>query len=121
MDITELGVKETVNLVKKGEVKALEIISSYFEKIDKVDKDINAFISVFYDRAVEEAKKIAKSKEKSGTLLGAVVAVKDNILVKDFETNCRFENLKGFIAPYDATVVKKLKSAGAIVIWQDEP
>ncbi|MEF3245013.1 MAG: Asp-tRNA(Asn)/Glu-tRNA(Gln) amidotransferase subunit GatA [Caldisericaceae bacterium] len=116
MDIVDLSLKETVDLVKKGELKAVEVVSSYLDVISRVDKDINAFISVFYDEALEEAKKKDETRDKVGSLFGSVVAVKDNILVKDHEATCGSTILKGFISPYDATVIRKLKEAGAIII-----
>jgi len=115
MEITELGVKEVTTLVKKGELKATEVVSAYLEMISKKENSIKAFISVFEDSALKEAKAIDEGK-KEGRLVGSVVAVKDNILVKGFETTAGSKILKGFIAPYDATVVKKLKDSGAIII-----
>lgn len=93
-------------LVEKG-CDAAQILGSVLGRIDNVEKDIKAFVRVNRD---------ASSKNKSGELAGIPVLLKDNICVKDEETTCGSRILKGFKPPYDATVARKLKDAGAVLI-----
>ena len=76
------------------------------EEIRIKDKDIHAFLEVFDD---------AKSYGQ-GPLSGKKIAIKDNILFEGHKASAGSKILDGFIAPYDATVVKKLKAAGAIIV-----
>lgn len=116
MDLTELSVKDISHLVKKGELKAKEVVNSYLNNIKKYDNDIKAFISVFEEEALQEAENIDKSSKKTGALLGVPIAIKDNISVKGHELTAGSKILKGYTAPYDATVVDKLRKEGAIII-----
>lgn len=81
------------------------------KRIEEIDKKINAF--VYFDKA--SVSKKAEEKNKKGLLSGVPVAIKDNICVKDEPTTCGSRILKNFRPPYDATVIKKLKDAGAIL------
>ncbi len=76
------------------------------EEIRTKDKDIHAFLEVFDD---------AKSYGE-GSLSGKTIALKDNILFEGHKVSAGSKILENFIAPYDATVVKKLKAAGAIIV-----
>src|SRR3989344_4421098 len=91
--------------VKREEIKPPETGPSP-EKIRLKDKDVHAFLEVFDD---------AKSNGQ-GPLSGKIVAIKDNILFEGHRASAGSKILEGFIAPYDATVIKKLKAAGAIIV-----
>jgi len=93
-------------LIEKG-VKPSDTLNSILKRIDSIDKEIKAFVLV---------NRKADSKDKKGRLAGIPVLIKDNISVKDEETTCGSRILKGFKPPYDATVVKRLKEEGAILI-----
>lgn len=115
--------KMTIDEIKKGyeekEFTVEEIIKAYINKIKKLDKNINSFITLCEEEALKEAEKIDSKREEGeniGLLGGIPVAIKDNICTKGVRTTCGSKMLKDFIPPYDATVVKKLKDAGAIII-----
>jgi len=93
---------------------ALEITKEFLAKKD----DYNAFITISKDLALKQAKKADKmiAKGENSVLTGVPMAVKDNILVEGVKNTCASEILKDYIAPYDATCVKKLKELGAVVI-----
>lgn len=93
-------------LIEKG-FSAPDILNSVFKRIDSVEKKIKAFVLV---------NKKAGSDSKKGRLAGIPVLLKDNICVEGEETTCGSEILKGFKPPYDATVTKRLKKEGAILI-----
>lgn len=90
-----------------------EIIIEYLEKI-KISK-LNAFITVAEEFALESAKQI-DSEKHDGPLAGIPIAIKDNISTKGIKTTCASKILTGYIPPYDAHVIEKLKAAGAVII-----
>ena len=116
--ITELTLCELKKLYEKKEVKPSEVVSSLLEKINSEDKKLHSYLFV-NEKAIEEAKivdeKIAKG-EKLKELEGVPVAIKDNICTKNIPTTCASKILENFVPPYDATVIKKLKEEGAIII-----
>ncbi|MDP3804205.1 MAG: Asp-tRNA(Asn)/Glu-tRNA(Gln) amidotransferase subunit GatA, partial [Candidatus Omnitrophota bacterium] len=94
--------------MEKESLDPSRISEDVFGRIEAVDKKVEAFVRV---------NKTKSSKAKfSGKLSGIPVLIKDNICVKDEETTCGSKILEGFKPPYDATVVKKLEEAGAILI-----
>ncbi|MBQ8696418.1 MAG: aspartyl/glutamyl-tRNA amidotransferase subunit A [Clostridia bacterium] len=104
------------SMLKGGKVSAVELTQEAL-KGAKEDKN-NAFITVC-DSAVDRAKEIQRkieSGELTSPLAGIPVAVKDNICTKGIPTTCASRLLEGYIPPYNATVVDRLLSAGAIVI-----
>jgi len=88
------------------------------ERIQNVDTILHAFLSL-NNNAVDQAREIdkkIKNREKVGQCFGMPVSIKDNICVKDTKTTCASKMLENFIAPYDATVITKLKQQDAIFV-----
>jgi len=113
----------TIEKVKEGLIKkefsALELTRAYLEKIEKEDKKIGAFLTVCEDLAIKQAKEIDEmilSGKKLPILAGVPCAIKDIILVEGVKCTAGSKILENYVAPYDATVVKKLKEAGAIIL-----
>jgi len=105
-------------LVKK-EFSVLELTKTFLKRIEEVDKKISSFLTVTEDLALLEAKKIddlISSGKKIPVLAGIPLAVKDNILVEGVRTTCASRILENYIAPYNATAIKKLKELGAIIL-----
>jgi aspartyl-tRNA(Asn)/glutamyl-tRNA(Gln) amidotransferase subunit A len=118
--LNRLTISELAAKLAKREISAREITQSCLDQIRRVDGKIHAFIS--YDEADALAQADAADKQISfGTahaqkpLLGIPIALKDVLAVKNQPLNCGSKILGKFISPYDATVVEKLKAAGAIV------
>ncbi|KAG2472590.1 MAG: Glutamyl-tRNA(Gln) amidotransferase subunit A [Nitrosopumilales archaeon] len=104
--------------VKNGNFTAEEFISKTLEQIQKHDKKLHAYLSI-NDQAVDQAKQLdkkIKNNEKIGACFGMPISIKDNICIKNSKTTCASKVLQDFIAPYDATVITKLKSEDAILI-----
>ena len=119
MDLSSLTIKKLAQGLGEKEFSCEEMIGAYLGNITKNDKTINAFMSVFDKEALAAAGEIdalISRKEKLPALAGVPVAVKDNILVKGKRTTAGSKVLDNYIAPYDATVVEKLKREGAIII-----
>jgi aspartyl-tRNA(Asn)/glutamyl-tRNA(Gln) amidotransferase subunit A len=113
----------TIERVREGLIKkefsAVELTKAYLEKIEKEDKKIGAFLTLCPDLALQRAKEIDKMiflKKDLPPLAGVPCAIKDNILVEGVKCTAGSKILENYVAPYDATVIKKLKEAGAIIL-----
>jgi len=105
--------------LKKKEFSAQELTKDYLAKIKTKDKEINAFLTLTEDLALKQAKNIDRQisdKKEIPILAGVPMAVKDNILVEDIRCTAGSKILENYIAPYDATVIKKIKEKGAIIL-----
>jgi len=117
--IIEMSIEEIKEAYAMKTLKVSQVLEAYFDQIKKYDDKIKAFISLREEEAIKEAKILDEHLEKgelSGLLAGIPVAVKDNISTKDLKTTCASKMLEDYQPPYDATIVKKLKAAGAIII-----
>jgi len=95
---------------------AVEIVRASLERIEQA-KSLNAFNSVWADRALELARDVDAGKRGGGgALAGVPIAIKDNLCTRFGTTTCSSKILANFRAPYDATVVRRLESAGAIIV-----
>ena len=104
--------------VKSGNISAEDFIAKTMEQIKKIDDNLHAFLSL-NEKAVDQAKEIdkkIKSGGKIGQCFGMPISIKDNICIKDTKTTCASKMLENFIAPYDATVITKLKQQDAIFV-----
>lgn len=119
MNIYEMTAYEIREKFLNGELTAVEIINSIFDRIDKVEPKINSFVNLRREKALNEAKLLDEKKargEKLGRLAGVPVAIKDNMLsLGDKATSCS-KILSNYESIYDATVVAKLKKEDAIII-----
>ncbi len=100
-----------------GELTCESLVKHYLERI-KGFKQLNAFISVFEEKAIERAVRIDEKIRdgKAGKLAGMVIAVKDNICVKDERCTCASKILENFVSLYNATAVERLLREDAIII-----
>ncbi|MDR2862827.1 MAG: Asp-tRNA(Asn)/Glu-tRNA(Gln) amidotransferase subunit GatA [Puniceicoccales bacterium] len=109
---------ELAALLRNGQTSAREIAQSCIERVNAVDGTIGAFLGFdagdFLKQADEADARRATGKTL-GPLDGIPVALKDNISAKDQPLTCASKMLKGYVSPYDATVTRKLREAGALV------
>lgn len=114
-----MKINQAHKLLIEKEVSAVELCKRYLEKIKKFDKKIKSFLTLTEDLALSQAKKIDEmilQKRKIPILAGICCSIKDNILVKNVKCTAGSKILENYVAPYDATVVKKLKEAGAVIL-----
>lgn len=99
-------------------ISSLELTQFYLKRIKELDPDLNCFITVTETEALKAAKEADEQRAagKAGRLTGIPIAQKDIFCTKGIKTTCGSKMLHNFISPYDATVVKKLNKAGAIML-----
>jgi len=95
---------------------SVELTQHYLDRIKKYDPEVNSFITVAEEQALQEAKAADEliAKGLSKPLTGVPIAHKDIFCTQGIKTSCGSKMLDNFISPYDATVVKKFKEAGAV-------
>ncbi len=121
MEILKSTLKELKTALDKKEISAVEVTQTYLKQIEKLNPNINAFISVS-DKALDNAK-LSDQKKDRGPLEGIPIGIKDMLCTKDLKTTAGSKILENFVPTYSATVVEKLEGAGAITIGkcnQDE-
>jgi len=104
--------------LRAGEFSSVELVQHYLERIGSLDKELNSFITVSEESALEQAR-VADEQFIAGTagpLAGIPIVQKDIFCTQGIKTSCGSKMLDNFIAPYDATVVSKLKQAGAVTL-----
>ena len=119
MDPSGLTIHEISKKFKKKELTSSEIVRSLIRRIESAESELHAFTTVLKEEALQSAETADQqitSGEAMGALTGIPIALKDNICTKDIPTTCSSAILKNFIPPYHATVVEKLRRAGAIII-----
>jgi len=109
-DLPALSVADLQALLRTGEISASEVLDSLRERIALTDPTIDAYLSFDLDAAAEEAKKT----DVTLPLGGVPIAIKDIINVAGQPCTCGSKILRSYRAPYDATIVRKLRAAGAI-------
>ncbi len=113
----ELSLRQLTHALQKGDFSSVELTQHCIEKIHN-NTDLNAFISLDEDHALLEAKQADKElKNGSGKILtGIPMALKDLYCTKRMNTTCGSKMLANFKAPYEATIVTKLKQHGSIIL-----
>ncbi len=102
-----------------GEITSVQLAEKYFGEIDKKNPEIGAFLALTKKEALEQAEFVDQKIKKNGKidlLAGIPGAIKDNICLNGARTTAGSKILDNYIAPYDATVSKKLKEIGAVIL-----
>lgn len=114
----KISALEFVQKAQDGNISVEDFVASTIEQARRVDKHLHAFLSV-NDEAVQNARMVdkkLKTGQKVGACCGLPISIKDNICVSGSRTTCASKMLEEFVAPYDATVVSRLKSQDAILV-----
>ena len=117
-DLKNLTIENARYLLDSRQVSSLELTESYLERIDNTESDINSFVTVSKDTAINDAKN-ADTLISSGNqklLTGIPLQLKDNLCTRGIRTTCSSKMLENFIPPYDAFVTEKLKNQGAVLL-----
>lgn len=111
MEITDMTVHELVEKMKSKEITSQEITQAYINRIEEKENAIGAFVTKTTEDALENAKLIDNSSidRTQNPFAGIPIGIKDNLCTKGVKTTCSSKMLENYVAPYDATVIKKLK------------
>jgi len=112
----KLTIPEIRNLYSSGQATPLDVVERYLSVIEEKDSSIQAFLHVFADEVRQRTKELKPEDIDKLPLFGIPVAVKDNICTRGKPTTCASRILENYHPPYDATAVRRLLDAGAIVI-----
>ncbi|MFA5013162.1 MAG: Asp-tRNA(Asn)/Glu-tRNA(Gln) amidotransferase subunit GatA [Candidatus Paceibacterota bacterium] len=118
MDLTKLTIKQARSGLDGKTFSSLELTKSFFDKIKDADKKINAYISLTEGLALKQAEDADKmiARGEASILTGIPCAIKDNMMVEGEKCTAGSKFLADYTAPYDATVIKKLKDRGAVIL-----
>ncbi|MBO5416657.1 MAG: Asp-tRNA(Asn)/Glu-tRNA(Gln) amidotransferase subunit GatA [Clostridia bacterium] len=118
-DIVKRGVIEHAEALARGEYSAEELVRAYLARIEEKEASVDAFLYVDCERALDLARESDKRRADGvsrGRFDGIPIAVKDNICTRSMPTTCASKMLDGYIPPYDATVIERLRANGFIII-----
>ena len=119
MNLKEITASALVEKYRARETSVCEVIANVYEEIERVDGEMNAFVHIRRDAAMEEARKLDQAIADGQALppLGGVpVAVKDNMNMRGIRTTCGSRILEEYVPPFTSTAVSRLQRAGAIVV-----
>jgi aspartyl-tRNA(Asn)/glutamyl-tRNA(Gln) amidotransferase subunit A len=118
-DLIRKDASELAGLVSSGEVSAVEVAQAHLDRIAAVDGDVHAFLHVDTKGALASAAAVdakVKAGDKLSVLAGVPLGLKDILATNGLPTTCGSRVLDGWIPPYDATVVTKLREAGVVIL-----
>ncbi len=110
---------ELAKAIREGELSPVEVVDAFFDRINKINPELNAFVTLMEDSArkeAEKAEKAVKKGEKLGPLHGVPIAVKDNIGVKGVRLTYASKMYENNIAKEDMIHVERLRKAGVIIL-----
>lgn len=119
MDFTHLTISETLKKLKNKEISVIELVRSYLQRIDRLNKTIGAYITICEEDCEKQARALQErldSGQNIPLLAGIPMGLKDNIITRDVLTTCASRMLQDFIPQYDSTVNERLRNSGAILL-----
>ena len=118
-DLEELTIARLAGRIERGEVSPLDLTNLVFERIERLNPVLNAYVTLTKEQALADAGAVAKEIENGryrGPLHGVPVSIKDNIAIKGVRTTAGSKTLSEWKPDHDATVVTRLRAAGAVIL-----
>ncbi len=118
-DLWRLSISEASESLARREISAVELTRAHLDRIEDVEGRVRAFVTVTDQDALREAEEIDRRRAEGqalGPLAGVPLAIKDVLCTKGVRTTCSSRILEHFVPPYDATVIARLRAAGAIFL-----
>jgi len=122
LELYNLTIHELSEKLRRKELTSSELTEVFLKRIDAVEVKIKAYITIAKDDAVKQAKEADKrlaSGRDITPLTGVPISVKDIFCTQGMLTTCASKILNNFVPPYDATIIKKLKDAGAVILGKN--
>jgi aspartyl-tRNA(Asn)/glutamyl-tRNA(Gln) amidotransferase subunit A len=119
VDIIGLTIDKLHSALKAGETNVEAVCSATLDRIERLNPQLNAFITIIREAAIARARSLdtqLSAGTQPGPLFGVPLVIKDNICTKGTRTTCGSRILGNFIPPYSATVVERLEAAGAVIV-----
>jgi aspartyl-tRNA(Asn)/glutamyl-tRNA(Gln) amidotransferase subunit A len=119
MSLTRLSAAEIAQQVAAGDVSAVEVAQAHLDRIDAVDSSVHAFLHVDAEGALRAAADVDAKRaagERLSALAGVPLAMKDVVVTKDLPTTAGSKILQGWRPPYDATITRRIKDAGVVML-----
>ncbi len=118
MELHSLTIEEAKNAIDKGEVTPVELTDALLKRINSVDGEINAYVTVAEDAARAEAEKAVEKIKNGdkGLLTGIPLAIKDNMCTEGVKTTCSSKILENFVPQYESTATQSLKDEGYLLL-----
>lgn len=118
MNLSALSIHELNGLLARKETSSVEITKAVFDRIASKEETVNAYITINEESALLQAEKADKrlGEKDAGSLCGIPFSIKDVLCTRGLKTTAGSKILEPFIPPYDATVIEKLKNAGAVIL-----
>ncbi|WP_062205724.1 Asp-tRNA(Asn)/Glu-tRNA(Gln) amidotransferase subunit GatA [Streptomyces sp. NBRC 109706] len=118
-DLIRLTAAELATAIADGTASSVEVTQAHLDRVDAVDEKVHAFLHVDREGAIAQAKAVDERRaagERLGPLAGVPLALKDIFTTEGVPTTVGSKILEGWIPPYDATVTKRLKAAGVVIL-----
>jgi len=115
IDLKTLTIKKTHEALVRGDFTVRELCEAYLSEIKNRDGDIHAYLEV-YDDVLKQADEAQKKISPENLLAGIPIAIKDNMLFEGHRAGSASKILEGYVAPYDATAIKKLRDLGVVFL-----
>ncbi|HIJ84308.1 MAG: aspartyl/glutamyl-tRNA(Asn/Gln) amidotransferase subunit A [Magnetococcales bacterium] len=118
MDPSQLTLVQTQSMLRARQISARELAIAFLDRIDRINPDINAFITVDREGALRAAQQADERLHQGNAtpMTGIPIGVKDLFCTENLRTTCGSKMLSRFIPPYESTVTRKLKEAGAVIL-----
>jgi len=118
MELNALTIHRLREMLASGEVSSVDITRSVLARIDQVEEKVGAYITLDRDNALAQAAEADRLRAEgaAGELHGIPIALKDVVCTEGLRTTCGSKILENFVPPYDATLVERLKDAGAVIV-----
>ncbi len=116
-DLCYTPAHELGRLLREKKVSSVELTEAVFGRIDAVDEKVRAYLFLMREEAMVQARAVDAALaggQQPPPLAGIPIGIKDNLCINGYETTCASKILKGFVPPYDATVIGSLKQQGAV-------